>query len=389
MISPNYNLYTADDFILDEEFRDIVREVGSTNRLNLLLESFPHKRAEINLAIQVISGLKVGKFQQPTLKKHESLQIIHRSQKLEVRRLYLKIAASLLLLIGIGSAITYELKPNHIDEVAMVINEAPSNNSTLILANGKTVSITSRQSKIQCSADGTGIIVNDSSSIAQAGSRDGLNQLIVPFGKRAYLLLSDGSRVWLNSGSKLTFPPAFKGLTREVYLDGEALFEVAKNAGKPFYVKTEFFQTKVYGTKFNIQAYKQDDNFSIVLVEGKISLNSNEQLKAPEVFLVPNQRATISKETKTFEITNVENTAFYTAWVEGYLTFNNEKVSNVLKRVSRYYNVIIDAENLTKVETIYGKLDLKDNQERVLDGISFISKTKYVKQGNKYVFLNN
>ena len=389
MISPNYNLYTADDFILDEEFRDIVQEAGSTNRLSLLMENFPRKRDEINLAIQVISGLKVGKFQQPTHKKHESWQIIHRSQRRVVHHLYLKIAASLLLLIGIGSAITYELKPNNIDEVAMVIHEVPSNNSTLILANGKKVSIISKQSKIQYSNDGSGIIVNDSSSIVQAGSCDGLNQLIVPFGKRAYLLLSDGSRVWLNSGSKLTFPPAFKGLTREVYLDGEALFEVAKNAGKPFYVKTEFFQTKVYGTKFNIQAYKQDDNFSIVLVEGKISLNSNEQLKAPEVFLVPNQRATISKETKTFEITNVENTAFYTAWVEGYLTFNNEKVSNVLKRVSRYYNVIIDAENLTKVETIYGKLDLKDNQERVLDGISFISKTKYVKQGNKYVFLNN
>jgi ferric-dicitrate binding protein FerR (iron transport regulator) len=259
----------------------------------------------------------------------------------------------------------------------------------LILANGKTVSISSKQSTVKYSSDGSGIMVNDSSVIADSVSDDRLNQLIVPYGKHSYILLSEGTRVWLNSGSKLVFPSIFKGNTREVYLEGEAFFEVASNDEKPFYVKTDAFKTKVYGTKFDIQAYKLDNAYSIVLVEGKVSMNVNKNSVSQEIFLTPNQKATITKGKEIFEIVNVENTDLYTAWVEGYLTFSNTEVADLLKRVSRYYNITIEMELTDDVEKIYGKLDLKDNCDRVLDGIAFISKTKYEKRGNKYVFMSN
>ena len=115
-------------------------------------------------------------------------------------------------------------------------------------------------------------------------------------------------------------------------------------------------------------------------------MNANEELHSQEVFLAPNQKASISKGKEKFEITAVENTEVYTAWIDGYLTFTNENVPDVLKSVSRYFNVPIDAELSMNTEKIYGKLDLKDDLERVLDGIAFISKTKYKKQGDKYVF---
>jgi len=382
----NFHLYSTDDFILDEDFREIVKESGSTDRLKELLESLPEKNQEINLAVQILRGLQVEKFQQPYQRKAELWGIIIQEQKRKVRFFYLRVAASLLLFLGIGSAIFFIATPK-LNKGIAIIAEPVSNNATLVLANGKKVSIGNKQSKIRYSADGSGIIVNDSSSIAQSARNEGLNQLIIPFGKRSYITLADGTKVWLNSGSKLIFPSVFKGKTRVVYLEGEALFEVTKNNDKPFFVETDQFKIKVYGTKFNVQAYQNDKDYNVVLVEGKINMNSKEGLLSKEIFLAPNQIATILRGKEIFEINNIENTSFYTAWVDGYLTFRDEAVTNVLKRVSRYYNVSIEAVLPDHMEKIFGKLDLKDDLKRVLDGIAFISKTKYEKQGNKYVFM--
>ena len=380
--------YTTDDFILDEDFREIVRESASTDRLKELLENHPEKQYEINLAAEIITGLQDEKFQQTHNRKQDQWQSILKAQKRQYRILFLKVAASIVLMIGIGGSVFYMSTHRQVNNV--VVNKTLlSENATLILADGKAVAISSKQSTVQYSADGSGIVVNDSSSIAQSVADDGLNQMIIPYGKRSFIMLSEGTKVWLNSGSKLVFPPSFKGKTREVFLEGEALFDVAPNNEKPFYVKTERFKMKVYGTKFNVQVYQQDNDYSIVLIEGKVSLKVENNLPEKEIFLEPNQKATISKDKDSFEITNVENTEFYTAWVEGYLTFTNEEVTGLLKRVSRYYNVTIETNLPENAEKIYGKLDLKDDLERVLDGIAFISKTKYEKQGNKYVFINN
>jgi len=386
MYPDHFRFNSTDDFILDEDFREIVRESGSNDRLKELLECFPEKQQEIDLAVKVIRGLHARKFQQSDKKKHELWQQIMHHQKRQTRRLFFRVAASLVLLIGFGSSVFYFTNTKQVEK-NIVASVPQSNNATLILADGKKVSITSKQSTIRYSANGSGIMVNDTSAIEQPVSAEGLNEMIIPYGKHSYIMLSDGTGVWLNSGSRLVFPPVFRGNTREVFLEGEALFEVAKNREKPFYVKTDLFKMKVYGTKFNVQAYVHDNNYSIVLVEGKVSMNVNNGLPSEEIFLAPNQKATISKDKEKFEISFVENPDFDTAWVAGYLTFKNEEVPDLLKRVSRYYNVTIETNLPDNIEKIYGKLDLKDNLERVLDGIAFISKTKYEKVGDKYVFM--
>ena len=385
MTQESFKFYTTDDFILDEDFREIVRESVSNNRLKELLQNLPEKRNEINRAIQIINGLHVNRFQQPDKRKQELWQQILLDQKRQIRFSFIRIAASLLLLIGIGSAVSYFVVNKQVDKV-IVKTETLSNNAILILADGKKVSIRTKQSRVQYAPDGSGIMVNDSSSITQSTSDNSTNQLIVPFGKRSYIMLSEGTKVWLNSGSKLTFPPVFKGKTREVYLEGEALFDVAKNNEKPFYVKTDAFKMKVYGTKFNVQAYKQDNDCKVVLIEGKVSMYTTKDLSSKEVFLAPSQKATIFRGAGKIEVTNVENTEIYTAWVDGYLTFTNEEVADLLKRVSRYYNITIETELPENFEKIFGKLDLKDNLERVLDGVAFISETQYEKKGDKYIF---
>ncbi|MCK9640831.1 MAG: FecR domain-containing protein [Prolixibacteraceae bacterium] len=384
----HYETYSTDDFILDENFRKIVRTSESNNLLKELQENFPAKRNEMNMAIQVIRGMNSPKFRQTDLKKHEIWEQIVQKRRKQIRLTIFRYAASILLFIGIGSAAIYFTTQKPAPEI-IVSNVLPAKNAVLILSDGKTIPITSKQSTVQYSANGKQIIVNDSSDITQNNLSIGFNQLIVPYGKRSFVVLSEGTKVWLNSGSKLIFPPVFTGSTREVVLEGEALFDVTKDAKKPFYVKTDAFKIKVYGTKFNVQAYQQDEDYNIVLIEGKVRLNSNNSMQSKEIFLAPNQKATISKGHEDFGIKNIENTEVYTAWVDGYLTFTNENLPVLLKRVSRYYNVEIETQLPDNIATIYGKLDLKDELERVLDGIAFISKTKYEKRGAKYVFINN
>jgi ferric-dicitrate binding protein FerR (iron transport regulator) len=295
-------------------------------------------------------------------------------------------AASIILLIGIGGTLFYLAHPVK-TAPEIISGNTDYRDAKLILSNGKTVLLNNKQSKVQFSANGIDILLNDSSGIVQTLEKEGLNQLIVPFGTRTDIILSDGTKVFLNSGSKLEFPPVFKGKSRQVILEGEAYFEVAPDKDKPFYVKTDAFSTKVYGTKFNIQVYKSDDLSNIVLVEGKVSVLPVKEQNSPGILLAPNQKASIAKNDPTFIVTNVEDTDAYTAWVKGYLTFSNEEISAVLKRVARYYNVEIETALPENTEKIYGKLDLKDDLERVLNGIAFISKTKFQRQADKYVFM--
>lgn len=381
----HFKTYTTDDFILDEDFREIVKNPCS-EQLTDLLKFFPEKKMDINLAVQILRELQTKEFQQTEKRKEELWQQILRNKRKRISMLYFRYAASIIMLIGIGSALFYHIGQKSIDEV--VVSSIPTNDALLILSDGKTIPINSEQSTVQYSSDGSGIIVNDSSGITLPFSGNQFNQLIVPYGKRSFITLSEGTKVWLNSGSRLVFPPVFKGKTREVVLEGEAFFDVTPNKDQPFFVKTDAFKMKVYGTKFNVQAYQQDKEYCIVLVEGKVSMNSTMDKQKKEIFLAPNQKSILAKGEETFEISVVENTEVYTAWIDGYLTFINEDVSDLLKRVSRYYNVSIESELPEHMETIYGKLDLKDDLERVLDGIAFISKTKYEKQGNTYVFMN-
>lgn len=381
-----YQGYDAKDFIDDEEIRHILQGSDPNLSVEKLISILPGKEEEINLAMKILRGLRLPQIDLPPQRRDELWkEILVEHRKTSHFSRYFAIAASILLLIGLGGTILYysvRQKP----EVVIAVNKTPSK-ASLILSDGKTLSFGSAQSSVHYLADGKGILLNDSSGITRSEHNGGIDQLIVPFGKRANIILSDGTKVFLNSGSSLKFPALFNNRTREVTLEGEAYFEVTPDKDKPFFVNTEAFNVKVYGTKFNIQAYSSDESSNIVLVEGKVSMNLAKTENSPEIFLEPNQQGSISKGEANFVINQIENPSLYTAWIEGYLTFNNDDIINVLRRVSRYYNVEIETTLPEKREKIYGKLVLKDNMERVLDGISFISKTKYHKQADKYIFM--
>ena len=102
-----------------------------------------------------------------------------------------------------------------------------------------------------------------------------MNQVVVPFGKKSSIELADGTKVWLNAGSRMAFPDRFTGSRREIFLEGEAFFNVTPDKSMPFYVKTKEVVIRVLGTKFNVSAYEADNEVVTVLVEGTVSMREN------------------------------------------------------------------------------------------------------------------
>ena len=382
-----FNSYRAEDFVLDEIFCEIV-DRGQL-AVQSLKEQLPFKQQEIDLAVEMLNKLQVFEFQQSPEKKLEQWNQILKNQKRSVRLQFFKYAASILLIAGVGGAAFYFLSRNSSIEKFAASKEINYSDAKLILVDGKQINISEKQSNISYSADGAGVLINDSTEMKQSIEADGFNQIIVPFGKRSNLVLSDGTKVWINSGSRLVYSPVFKGKTREVFLDGEAYFEVTKDENKPFFVRTNAFEVRVHGTKFDVQAYKSDNEYNTILMEGKVSLEVNEGgILARKRFLFPDQKAMLSADKKDFLITEVANVENYTAWKEGYLIFKNEAFQSILKRVSHYYNINIELNQEMQVERLSGKLDLKDDPERVLEGLSLISKCRFVRNGDKYFFMS-
>ncbi len=210
-----------------------------------------------------------------------------------------------------------------------------------------------------------------------------MNKLIVPFGKRSSVLLSDGTKVWLNSGSTLEFPSKFSENSREVYLSGEMYFEVAGDNKRAFIVHTAGYTVKVLGTEFNINSF--DDNSShVVLVNGSLSLTTKQN---ENIILTPNEQAVFSENTGRFDTHKVDVTPFI-SWKEGYLTFNDTPAIEVLKQIERYYNLSLDYDEGVSFKgiTCTGKIILSENLDQVMTTFSTLSSTKYIRE-EKQIYL--
>ena len=384
----HYRAFSVEDFILDETIKELAKGHSvDCITLDQLKVQLPDKSDEISFAVEIINGLSTTKKGVSTERKAELLTQIFEHRKNKLKFTVFRYAASVLLIVGLGiSALLLFYRHSDIEDFACLPN-GQSKNAELILADGRRVEIERKQSKIEYAANGTSVSLNDSAKLEQTEpvSGKGYNQVVVPFGKRSNILLSDGTRVWLNSGSRLVYPPVFDRKNREVFLEGEAYFEVSKDAHKPFYVRTEAFRVRVLGTKFEVQAYKNESVQNTVLLEGKVSLAQNGELFSKEYELSPNQKGVVLGEDKGFEITEVEDAHNYITWIYGYLSFENEDIVSLSKKISRYYNLEIEVKTNNNKLRLSGKLDLKEDPKRILEELSILFKTKCTKQGDKVV----
>ncbi|WP_455508709.1 FecR family protein [Butyricimonas paravirosa] len=189
------------------------------------------------------------------------------------------------------------------------------------------------------------------------------NKLLVGRGHEYMLILNDGTRVWMNSKSELSYPVAFGENVRRVRLSGEAYFEVTKDSVRPFIVEVDRgFEVKVLGTHFNIKAYDTDDSYETTLVEGKVQVSQGNKTK---ITLEPSEQMVIGKDGR-HEV-RVVNTSYYTAWHEGWFYFNDESLEQVLTMIGRWYDVdfVFAKENLKEI-AVTGKLKRFENLSVIL-----------------------
>lgn len=212
--------------------------------------------------------------------------------------------------------------------------------------------------------------------------RNIINRLVVPHGKRSKVMLPDGTQIWLNAGSTLIFPSAFDKKTREVKLRGEMYAEVAHDPDRPFLVKTDQLDVKVYGTDFNLSSY-ENANPWVVLVKGSVGIKA---AGGKEMRLQPSERA-VCNEDGLLEKSVVDVNRFV-SWKDGYLAYEKTPIAEVLRQIERYYNLSFNLDNQVSLQEVScsGKIILTDNLDNVLTALTLISNTRYHRE-NKSIYI--
>ncbi|WP_231739506.1 FecR family protein [Flavobacterium sp. TAB 87] len=292
-----------------------------------------------------------------TIKQERSMFFKSRVQS------YLKYAA--VLLVFISAFYLYQKNGGLVADDPVLLNEKEqlitlqSDNGSIQVINPDNIkNVTDKSGKI--------IGKQDKNKIVYSGEIDEqhllYNTINVPNGKRFELILSDGTNVHLNSGTSLRYPVRFiKGENRQVFLDGEAFFDVTKDPRHPFLVSSADMNVKVLGTKFNVTSYVKDAKTSAVLVEGKVA--ASDHLNKEEVILKPGNRAYFGDKQLSVEPVDVRK---YVAWVSGELMFIDDSFGVITNKLERKFNVdivnkYVELNNIVVTATFKG-----ENIEQVL-----------------------
>ena len=190
-----------------------------------------------------------------------------------------------------------------------------------------------------------------------------MQTITVPAGQRVNLDLPDGSNVWLNAGTRMQYPVSFMEDKREIILDGEAYFDVARNEKCPFIVHTHAMDIEVLGTKFNVEAYAKQQNFEASLIQGKIKIKSPSDNNISQV-LLPDYKSTLKNG--KLVISKIEDYNIY-RWKEGLYCFKNKSFIEIIKDLEKYYNlkIIVDKPSITNI-ILTGKFRISDGLDYAL-----------------------
>lgn len=314
----------------------------------------------------------------------QDIDIIINRRKRKRISIYLSLAASIAILI-IAGFLTYKQSVDQTFAAETIVGEKLPDANIQLFAGNNVIKI---DSEIQLTVDSNNRILikgAKESKEANLSTMGTLNKIVVPYGKRTTLTLDDGTKVWINSGTELEFPSSFDSRTkREIKVKGEIYIEVAENKSKQFIVHTSQFDVKVHGTKFNIMAYDDMSEESVVLVDGKVEVNTN---KTEATFLSPNDKLGFYNGLVHKSSVNAQE---YISWKDNILIINRETLTDIIKKIERYYNFSFKTtEDLSLYnKTISGKLVLSENIDDIMKALSVISSTTYTREGDKIYITN-
>ncbi len=397
------------DFIIRDDFIEWV--LNPTPEADLYWERFlqdnPSRKKDIDEAVFIIksiipkerrlSGRKLGKLwitiEKETIGKKHS------------RRFWWAAAAGLIVLIGLSALLYFFVNSkNGIPDYKSVAKAKVSNEVKLIFSDNSEKIFGSNNLEIKYKGNGeievttkngeksTDLIPGTQNvsavtkqkapvTFSKKSSQEQLNQLVVPRGKRTNLTLSDGTRLYLNSGSRAIFPVKFAKEKRELFIEGEAYIEVAHDPQRPFVAVTDEMSVKVLGTKFDISAYPEDSYTSVVLVEG----NVRAEVGSRKIVMEPDQLLVYQKETKTTSLEKAEVLP-YISWKDGWMYCQKEKLGTIVEKLSRYYNVTIEIRDPEVRDiTLRGKLDLKSECSDIFKAISAIAPITCIMNEDKII----
>lgn len=369
-----YAKYGVEDFATDVTFINWIQHPNSESIKfwNEVAQKYPGQKEKIEEATVIVQSLTLNESSIPEEKIISLWRNIDngKNKRLEIK--YLRWAAIAVLLIGISTVIVQYLNVPEFKIAEIELENV--NDAHVIFSDGSIKSIDNNDSEIQVGVNGEIVIENDTVVQENSIRKDiELTHVVMPYGKQTQLQLPDGSIVYVNSGSKLSFPIRFTGNKREIYLIGEAYLKVKSNLEKPFIVQTPEMEVVVSGTEFNVSAYADDDFSQTVLVQGAVSVRKKGLLNR-KIEVKPGESAFIDKKSGDInkQLVDVEQ---YTSWINGYFRCENESLQSIVKKLERYYNCNITIEHDVSV-SFSGKLDLKNNVENVLETITFASSLK-------------
>lgn len=267
------------------------------------------------------------------------------------------------------------------------IDVPPGKNGAILkLADGREVVLDSLADGVVATQLGTKVELKNGQLVYDAGKKSLgeilYNTMTTPKGRQFQLVLPDGTRVWLNAASSITYPAFFTGSSRRVKVSGEAYFEVAKMKDMPFHVTiNDGAEVKVLGTHFNINAYEEEQAIKATLLEGSIQASFSGAGKTPEyVILKPGQQAEITND-QTIKLNESVNTDQVMAWKNGLFNFENASLEDVMRQLSRWYNIEVVYERSIPQMVFGGEMSRNVSLAGLLNGLKRVGFISGLKKG--------
>jgi len=380
--------YLLQKFVLNQCTPEETNEVIAYYKKNKLTDDFPsvediqnllgempkmdHQTAD-SIFASILANTKEGE------------TVIEINSKKSNFKKYIAIAASVVILLGVGfiyqkGVFTTKVEPKFDFKSSDIVLQLENGKTQIISENNK-VEVRDADGNIVGNQDGDKIVYENNSDVEKVT----YNTIKIPYGKKFRLQLSDGTLVHLNAGTTLRYPVKFiAGENRQVFLDGEAFFDVAKDKKHPFIVNADALNVRVLGTHFNVSNYPEDAATDVVLVEGSVGMyRSNEEFDATaNTILKPGFKGSFNKE-NTLISTKAVITDIYTSWINGGLTFRNMTFKNIITKLERRYNVTIVNKNEKLANEKFNASFSDESIEKVMSYFNDIHGINYTIKNNQ------
>jgi transmembrane sensor len=301
------------------------------------------------------------------------------------------VAAAVLLLLA-GS--TYWLTSKQTTEVPVALVPAPAKQlvndvppggegAILTLSSGQTIILDSAANGALAVEGATEVIKQNGQLVykgSSAGGAEVYNTMTTPKGRQYNLLLADGTRVWLNAASSITYPTAFTGKERKVDITGEVYFEVARHAGMPFIVQKEDVRVQVLGTHFNMNSYNEEASLQVTLLEGAVRVIKGIHRSD----IRPGQQAQVREG--GVKLLNKVNLEEVMAWKNGTFRFGGVDIETIMRQLSRWYDVEV-VYNKKVDERFYAEIPRNTPLSEVLKALELTGKLRFAIEGKKIVVM--